>query len=403
MTVLFGHPTGSPNAQHAALAHLEAGRLEAFCVSWIPSAVTLSVLRAAPGMNSLTERLARRRFVPLAKAPTVQGRWQEWSRLAARLAGGDAVRLADDANDWLMRTMRREAARPGVTALHCFEDCALWPFEAAKAMSKACIYDMPIAYFPDWQRKQAILMRRYADWLPDGAHPAVDNARLSRKRREMELADLVLAPCRFAEATIRTEFPDKPVALAPYGVDAGFWSPPPERPRREKLRFIFAGQVSLRKGIPELIAAWRKAALPDAELELVGSWHLAERARASLPANVTHRPPCAPGELRARYRAADVIVFPSHFEGFGLALIEAMACGLPALASDAGIAPELVTPPGGRVVAAGDVDALVDGLRWFADRRDDLPAMGRAARAQAQAYTWPRYRHAVSEAVAAYV
>src|SRR5437870_5753527 len=37
MTILFGHPTGNPNSHHAALAHLEAGRLEAFCVPWMPT------------------------------------------------------------------------------------------------------------------------------------------------------------------------------------------------------------------------------------------------------------------------------------------------------------------------------------------------------------------------------
>lgn len=403
MTILFGHPTGSPNAHHAALAHLEAGRLEAFCVSWIPSAVTLACLEAVPGMQSLSRRLARRRFPPLVGAPTVEGRLREWSRLIRRLLGGDAVRLADNANDWLMHTMRREAARAGVTAVHAFEDCALWPFEAAKATGKACLYDMPIAYFPDWQNKQAALKRDYADWLPHGACAVDREARLHRKRREMELADIVLVPCRSAEMALRAHFPDKPIALAPYGVDAEFWSPEPAASHHATLRFIFAGQIGLRKGIPGLIAAWRRAALCDAELELVGPWHLADHVRASLPPGVMHRPPCAPEELRARYRAADVVVFPSHFEGFGLALIEAMACGLPALASDAGIAPEIVAPSSGRVTAAGDVDGLVDSLRWFAAHRDELPRMARAARAQAALYSWPRYRRQISEAVAPYV
>jgi len=402
MTILFGHPTGSPNAHHAALAHLESGRLEAFCVSWIPSDFTLAGLRHLPGMRSLAQRLARRRFAPLAGAPTVEGRWREWLRLARRLGGADTMRLADDANDWLMRTMRREAARVGVTAVHCFEDCALWPFEAAKAMDKACIYDMPIAYFSEWQRRRAALLRDYADWLPRSVNASDDSARLDRKRREMALTDVVLAPCRFAEATIRADFPDKPVAVAPYGVDAEFWSPAPMPSRGDKLRFVFAGQISLRKGIPALIAAWRKAALRDAELELVGSWHLADQVRATLPSGIVHRPPCAPEALRARYRAADVVVFPSNFEGFGLALVEAMSCGLPALASDAGIAPEIVTAASGRVIAANDIDALVESLTWFSDHRDALPRMGGEARAQARQYSWSRYRQRVSEAAAPY-
>lgn len=399
MTVLFGHPTGSPNAHQAALAHFEAGRLEAFCVSWVPSIATLRILDLLPGVGS---RIARRRFAPLAGAPTVQGRWREWLRLAGRIAGADHARLMGDANDWLMHTMSRALERPRVTAVHAFEDCALRPFEAAGRQGKARIYDMPIAYYPAWQRRLTELTRRYGDWLPSAA-AAGPQASVEQKRSEMAAADLVLVPCRFAEDTVREFAPQKRIARAPYGVDDEFWSPPPHKPRRERLRFVFAGQISLRKGMPTLIEAWRKAALDDAELELVGPWHLAGKVRGELPPGIVHRPPCGPNELRARYRAADVVVFPSHFEGFGLALIEGMACGLPALASDAGIAPELITAASGRVLPSLEVDAWVAALRWCAANRDALPAMGQAARAQASQFTWQNYRRLVSEAVAPYV
>lgn len=402
MSILFGHPTGTPFAHHAALAHFNAGRLEAFCVPWVPSALTLQLLGAVPGLRRLTRRLARRRFAPLAAAPMVQGRWSEWARLIGRLSGADGQRLAHEANNWLMRTMRREGRHPAVTAVHAYEDCALWPFEAAKRRGQACVYDMPIGYYPAWQARQAELHAAYADWLPAGAQTSDGEARLAQKCREMELADVVLAPSRFAETTIRRFFPDKAVVLAPYGVDLDFWTPPPSKPPSAKLRFIFVGQVSIRKGIPGLIEAWEKAALRDAELELVGPWQLSDRARASLPAGIVVRPPCDPASLSARYRAADVVVFPSFFEGFGMALLEGMACGLPALASDATIAPEIVTPASGRIVPAGDSDAMIESLRWFAAHRDDLPAMGAAARAQAEHFSWERYRRLVTQAVSPY-
>lgn len=401
MSVLIGHPTGTPFAYHAALAHFDAGRLEAFCVPWMPSAATLRVLECLPFARRHVRRLARRHFSPLAEAPIVQGRMQEWSRLFSRLTGIGASRLAHDANDWLMRTMQRECRRPAVTAVHAYEDCSLWQFEEAKRRRKACVYDMPIGYFPAWQRMRADLARRYADLLPGGRMPLADDAHLEQKRKEMELADIVLAPSQFVERTIREFYPGKSIALAPYGVDLEFWTPCAGS-RPEKLRFVFAGQVSLRKGIPGLIEAWIKAGLRDAELELVGSWHLSDAVRRSLPAGIVYREPCDPATLRDRFRGADVVVFPSHFEGYGLALVEAMACGLPALASEASIAPELVTPACGRIVAAGDVEALAEGLAWFGARRGELPDMARAARAEAERYTWDRYRRLVTQALSAY-
>jgi glycosyltransferase involved in cell wall biosynthesis len=118
----------------------------------------------------------------------------------------------------------------------------------------------------------------------------------------MELADIVMAPSSFVEETIRTFHPNKRIVRAPYGVDLDFWRPD----RREPVgpfRFIYAGQLSIRKNTPGLIDAWEQAAVRDAELELVGAWHLADQKRASLPRGVTLRPPCSSQLLRDHYRA----------------------------------------------------------------------------------------------------
>jgi alpha-maltose-1-phosphate synthase len=401
MTILFGHPTGNPNAHQAALAHFEAGRLEAFCVPWMPSSRTLQLLKSVRSLRPMTRRLGRRHFAPLAAAPRVQGRAGEFRRLLTRAWGKGDERLSYQANDWLMRTMARECRRPRVTAVHAYEDCSLLQFAQAKRLGKACIYDMPIGYYPAWERTQAELARRWADWLPAGGLPSSRYVRPEQKRQEMDLAELVLVPSTFAGETIRAFHPHKAVARASYGVDADFWTPAATKPAPGPLRFIYAGQMSLRKGIPGLLEAWEKAALRDAELELVGTWQLAESKRRCLPGGVTWFPPCAPEVLRGRYRAADVFVFPSFFEGFGLVLLEAMACGLPAIASEATAGPDLMMHDCGRLVPTGSLEALVESLQWFNFNRDKLPILRRAARATAQRHSWESYRSQVTEAVAA--
>jgi glycosyltransferase involved in cell wall biosynthesis len=214
----------------------------------------------------------------------------------------------------------------------------------------------------------------------------------------MMLADLVLVASRYVETTVREVYPHKEIARAPYGVDSDFWAPGPASNASRPLRFIYAGQISPRKGIPLLLEAWTKAGLRDAELELVGSWALANSKR-TLPTGVTWSSPCASTTLRDRYRNADVFVFPSFSDGFGLVLLEAMACGLPAIASANCIGPELVTSGSGFVIPPGDLDRLVDLLRWCDSHRDDLPEMGREARSRAMHCTWSNYRGLVARAV----
>jgi starch synthase len=399
VSILIGHPRGNPNSHHAALAHLEAGRLEAFCVPWMPSMSTLRVLERATPWRSMAQRLSRRRFAPLANAPTVQGRTGELRRLLTRALNRGDERLAYEANDWLMRTMRRECRRPAVTAVHAYEDCSLWQFQEAKRLGKACVYDMPIGYYPAWQQTQADLIRQYADWLPTARARPGAYARPEQKRDEMSLADVVLVPSSFVEHTIRMFHSDKALARIPFGVELEFWQRGTEPPHQGPLRFIYAGQLSIRKGTPLLLKAWEAADLQDAELELVGTWLLADGKRAVLPSGVACLPPCSPSALRERYRAADVFVFPSFFEGLGLVLLEAIACGLPAIASHATGAPDVLTGSCGRLVPTGDLDALVETLRWFSVHRESIPAMRLAARARAEMFSWQKYRSALSTAV----
>jgi len=402
MSVLFGHPTGNPNSLHAALSHFESGRLEAFCVSWLPTEREIAFLKRLPGIEKLATRLERRCFRPLADAPKIQGRLGEWWRMTKRVLLDGRISseaLAYEANDWLMETMARECRRPSVTAVHSYEDCSLLQFQEAKRRGKACIYDMPIGYYSAWEETQRRLAAGFGEWLPEGGLPEDRYVRPGQKKHEMELADLVLGPSSFVGRTVEAFF-DKRFALAPYGVDSEFWHPATHTDSDRPLRFIYAGQASIRKGTPLLLKAWERAGLEDAELLLVGSWQLAHAKRVSLPRNVRYLPPCSAKELRIHYQSADFFVFPSYFEGFGLVLLEAMACGLPVISSECTAAPDFLTTESGWVVPAGKLEAWVGVLREAGARRNELATMKQAAREVAVAKTWQRYRDAVSDAVA---
>ena len=91
-------------------------------------------------------------------------------------------------------------------------------------------------------------------------------------------------------------------------------------------------------------------------------------------------------DLPALYSHAAVFVQPSSYEGFGLTALEAMACGTPVVAADAGSLPEVVGDAG-LLVPPRDVAALADALESvLADPRD----LGERGRVQSEQYTWER-------------
>jgi glycosyltransferase involved in cell wall biosynthesis len=87
-------------------------------------------------------------------------------------------------------------------------------------------------------------------------------------------------------------------------------------------------------------------------------------------------------ELVSEYSSARIAVVPSYFEGFGFPASEAMACGLPVIATAAGALPEVVGSSGeaGLLVPYRDIDALAKGITEVALEPDRAEAMGRAAR-----------------------
>lgn len=255
MTVLIGHPSGTPFAFNAALSHCEAGRLGAFCIPWMPSLLALRLLASIKPLVPLVERLRRRNFPPLPRQLLVQGRAAEWRRLLLRAVGCGDERLVVEANQWVMRTMARECRRPGITAVHAYEDCSLWQFQEARRLGKPCIYDLPIGYYAAWQEVQRKLASEYVDWVRPGA--LLGRADLRTKQLELSLADVILVPSRFVADTVRQFHPDAPVRIAPYGVDPVLSEEPPQR--QERITFVFVGQCSIRKGVPLLLKAWRAA------------------------------------------------------------------------------------------------------------------------------------------------
>jgi glycosyltransferase involved in cell wall biosynthesis len=149
-----------------------------------------------------------------------------------------------------------------------------------------------------------------------------------------------------------------------------------------------------------LLEAWKRAAISDAELHLVGPMRLAKSFLDGYAGRFQHWSHVPKVELGARYAAADVLAFPTLGDGFGLVIQEAMCCATPVITTPCGGGPECIDDGvDGWLVPPRDIDALVERLRFCAANRDQVFATGVAARARAERWTWPDANLAILRAL----
>lgn len=231
------------------------------------------------------------------------------------------------------------------------------------------------------------------------ASAGVSPRMIAREEAEYARADLICVPTGFARDT----FLARGVAAAklvvnPYGVDlTGFAAG--ERPVRTVPRVLFVGRVGLRKGVPSLMEAGRRLA-GLCNVRLVGPVEAGMEALLAQGGAEVAGP--KPGKaLPAEYAEAAIFCLPSLEEGLPLTLLQAMASGLPVVATPETGAADLVTHGvEGLIVSSRDPAALAAALAELVADPGRCRVMGAAARRRVEAgFGWFDYGE---RAIAAY-
>jgi len=210
---------------------------------------------------------------------------------------------------------------------------------------------------------------------------------------ELPLADFHVAQSAFAERSL-IDYGVAPgrIFRMPLGVDAARFRPRAGERTPGPLRVLFTGQMSVRKGVHHLLAAWDLAKLGAAELLFAGApkdSYIADLV-GKRGAGVRYLGFVPHSRLHELYQSADIYVFPSLAEGGVYVIYEALASGLPAIVSaNAGSA--VRDGREGFVVAAGDVEALARRLRELAEDAALRRRMGEAARERGLHFAWPEF------------
>jgi starch synthase len=199
---------------------------------------------------------------------------------------------------------------------------------------------------------------------------------MALERRSLRAAARVLALTDWARDSARAQCPEANVAVHHPGVDLDAFSPGPAR-ERERPRVLFVGGRFAEKGGDDLLAALGPLAGRTVDLDLVTQ----DRVDARDGVKVHRIAADDRNALVDLYRQADVFCLPTHGDAAPWALLEAMACAVPVVATSIGGIPDLLGESAGVLVGGGDpagLRAAVQSLLSDDTRRTELGRIGRA-------------------------
>ncbi|RYD85909.1 MAG: glycosyltransferase [Verrucomicrobiaceae bacterium] len=198
-----------------------------------------------------------------------------------------------------------------------------------------------------------------------------DATYFAKEREEYELADFhCVASTLVRDQLVARSIDPERIIVVPYGAD------PLRFPKRQSLassgafRIVFAGNSSLRKGIPDLLGALEKAGGRPWECHFLG--HPTRETEHDFQSYCGQIPLIRQGalsqqQLAEEFQKASVLVLPSAEEAFGLVVVQALQCGVPCIVSDRVGAKDLIQHRrNGSILSFPTHDVLLDELEWWA-------------------------------------
>jgi glycosyltransferase involved in cell wall biosynthesis len=236
---------------------------------------------------------------------------------------------------------------------------------------------------------------RHPEWYPYRR----DGLRRWFYRRCALAADCILTDSEFSRAEIQAAYgiQTERIRVVPLGVGAPFIESPAVRSQSADVRepyLLHVGDLHPRRNLRLLVRAAGRISRRDPLLLVLAGKDAGEHPallQEAGKAGVTIRftTPENDTELAQLYAGASAFVYPSRYEGFGLPLLEAMACGAPIVAARAASIPEVVGDAG-ILFEPTDEEDLVAGIRRILNEPALAAGLGQAGRARAAEFTWER-------------
>ena len=346
--------------------------------------------RVARAVPRLDRWLEKRSLEGLDGRNVVRRPQAELPEIVARFRGRDPREIAgliekrDVSFDaWVASQL---ASRPS-RAFWGFQGSCASSLDAARASGKTAILEM--ASVPQQAIREIMAREGGAE-----GRGAADPRFAQRADSEPTRADWCIAASSFcAHALASIGVPKDRIHVIALGADVRKFADG-NRTASHTLRVLFLGKLGRHKGLRYLLEAMKRIRSRNVSLTLAGP-SVGEEAFFDFG---DARRPGPVDDVAAVFREHDVLVVPSLYEGFGLVIVEAMAAGIPVVATANTCAPDVITTGReGFVVPAFDSEAIAAKIDWLAGHPAQAREMGAAAAARAADFSWERHAQRVQQ------
>jgi glycosyltransferase involved in cell wall biosynthesis len=408
---VFSYPGVMQHAQQAALALHEISELDAYVTAFVfrERGALAHLLRTGrvPGGARLLRQLQRRALNELPDDKIHSYPLWELLRSIADRGGASAITV-DRLWDRMALSFDQAVARhhvPGAQAIHAFEYTALESFRIAGCEGVRRVLHLPSldSRWTETVRQRETQARPELKQPENSYFEGKFAERYERRLQEISLAEIVVANSSLtARSHIAAGADPAKMKIVPLGcppVPHGINAQAADLGR--PLAVLWAGTFKPGKGAHYFLAAWKQlASRTHARAVVYGSVEMPYRVLHPVPPDLEFRASVPQPELLAAMERADVLVFPTLADGFGMVVSEALSRGLPVIVThEAGASDLIEHGKNGLVIPAGDASALKDALQWCLDNRAALARMRDAALATARANQWSDYRARLRRAV----
>jgi glycosyltransferase involved in cell wall biosynthesis len=262
--------------------------------------------------------------------------------------------------------------------VYAYTSAAQELFEAAKSAGLRCVLDhatAPKLYEDNLVNDE---IQRRSGWVEGKIHDDCAAEYTARQQREWELADLIVCGSTFVRESIRhMGGPVEKTVVIPLGfANVPKTYPPRDNNGARHLNVLFVGDAAIRKGIGDFVEAIRLAGADRFKGRVVGNVQLSKYGRQKAGEVVELIGPIPRSEMAAQYRWADIFILPSLSDTFGLVILEAMAHGVPVIATHNTGAPDILRDSvDGFIVPVKAPEVIAERLMRLASDRKSLREM----------------------------